>query len=121
MKLQLAMVFAKDIGRMTAFYREGLLLPVVPEKSSEGYVVFDAEGALFAIHAIPSTIARDIQITEPPQERSDVAIKLVFQTADLEAACTRLEKLGARLLPPRGFGSRDAIDPEGNVFQLREA
>jgi predicted enzyme related to lactoylglutathione lyase len=121
MKLQLAMVFAKDIARMTAFYQEGLGLTVVPEKSSEGCVVFDAEGALFALHAIPAAIARDIEITDPPQERTDTPIKLVFQTADMEGVCARLVNLGAKLFPPRSSGSRDGIDPEGNVFQLKGA
>jgi predicted enzyme related to lactoylglutathione lyase len=104
---------------VTAFYVEGLGLTVVPEKSSEGYVVFNAEGVLFAVHAIPSAIARNIEITDPPQARSDAPMKLVFQIADIEGACIRLAKLGGKLLPPRGSGSRDAVDPEGNVFQVK--
>ena len=121
MKLQLAMVFAKDMDRMTIFYRDGLGLTIVSEKSSEGWVVFDADGVLFALHAIPSAIAHDIKITDPPQARSDTPIKLVFQTAEMDAICARLEERGGRLLPQRGSGSRDALDPEGNVFQLRRA
>jgi catechol 2,3-dioxygenase-like lactoylglutathione lyase family enzyme len=118
MRLQLAMLFAKDVDRMTAFYRDGLGLAVVPEKSSEGWVVFDAGGALFALHAIPPAIARSIEITDPPQERSDTAIKLVFQADDVEAVCVRLATLGGKPLPPRASGSRDVLDPEGNVLNL---
>jgi predicted enzyme related to lactoylglutathione lyase len=118
MKLQLAMVFAKDMTRMTAFYRDGLGLTVVPEKSSEGWVVFDAGGAQFALHAIPPAIAKDIAIAQPPEARSNTPIKLVFQTPELEVVCQRLANLGAKVFPPRTSGSRDALDPEGNVFQL---
>jgi predicted enzyme related to lactoylglutathione lyase len=118
MKLRTAMIFAKDINRMLAFYRDGLGLTIVPEQSGEGWVVFDAGGARLALHAIPPAIARDIDITEPPRERSETPIKLVFHTADMEAVSTRLASLGAKLFPPRVSGSRDVVDPEGNIFQL---
>jgi predicted enzyme related to lactoylglutathione lyase len=118
MMLQMIVIFAKDVERLAAFYREGLGLTVLPERSKEGWVVLDAGGAQVALHAIPPHIARDIEITDPPQERSDTPIKLVFQTADMDTACARLEKLGAKVLPPRASGSRDGVDPEGNIFQL---
>jgi catechol 2,3-dioxygenase-like lactoylglutathione lyase family enzyme len=118
MKLRMAMIFAKDINRMLAFYRDGLGLTPVPDKSGEGWVVFDADGARLALHAVPPAIARNIEITEPPQERSETPIKLVFQTEDLEAVALRLASLGAKVFPPRGSGSRDVVDPEGNIFQL---
>jgi predicted enzyme related to lactoylglutathione lyase len=121
MKLQLAMLFAKDMEKMSAFYREGLGLAIVPEKSSKGWTVFDAEGALFALHEIPAAIASHIEIKDPPEERSDTPIKLVFQTAEMEAVCASVEAAGGRLFPPRSSGSRDALDPEGNVFQLKRA
>jgi catechol 2,3-dioxygenase-like lactoylglutathione lyase family enzyme len=73
MKLRMAMIFAKDINRMLAFYRDGLGLTLVPDQSGEGWVVFVA---------------------------------------------LRLASLGAKLFPPRGSGSQDVVDPEGNIFQL---
>ena len=121
MKLQLAMLFAKDMERMTTFYRDGLGLAVVPEQSSPGWTVFDAGGVQFALHAIPPHIARDIAIADPPQAREETPLKLTFQTTDLDAACARVSRLGGQLLPPRGSGSRDALDPEGNVFSLKPA
>jgi catechol 2,3-dioxygenase-like lactoylglutathione lyase family enzyme len=71
MKLQTAMIFAKDINRMRAFYRDGLGLTPVPDESG-----------------------------------------------DLEPVALRLAGLGAKLFPPRASGSRDVVDPEGNIFQL---
>ena len=118
MKLDLAMVFAKDMPRMTEFYRDGLGLPILPALSSEGWVVFDAGGARFALHVIPPDIARDIEIADPPVARSETPIKLVFTTPDLDAACARVVALGGQLLPDRGWRGRDLLDPEGNVLQL---
>ena len=118
MKLQTALIFAKDMPRMTAFYRDGLGLAILPERSSEGWVVFDAGGTLLALHAIPADIARTIEITDPPEPRSQTPIKLLFQTPDLDAVCARLQRLGGTLLPQRRPGSRDAADPEGNILQL---
>jgi predicted enzyme related to lactoylglutathione lyase len=121
MKLQMAMLFAKDMERMTAFYRDGLGLAVLPESSSEGWVVFDAGGALLALHVIPPAIASGIEITDPPEPRSNTPIKLIFQTPDLDAACARLATLGATILPPRRESrSRDVTDPEGNILQLTD-
>jgi predicted enzyme related to lactoylglutathione lyase len=118
MKLQTAMIFAKDMSRMTAFYRDGLGLAIVPDKSMEGWVVFDAGGTLLALHAIPADIARSIAITDPPEPRSETPIKLIFQTPDLDAACANVQRLGGILLQQRRPGARDAADPEGNIFQL---
>lgn len=116
--LNMAMLFAKDTERLKAFYRDGLGLAVVEGESSEGWVVFDAGAARFALHAIPPHIARDIAITTPPQPREDTPIKLIFATANLAAACAQVTRAGATLLPARNPRSRDALDPEGNVFQL---
>jgi predicted enzyme related to lactoylglutathione lyase len=118
MKLRMAMIFAKDLNRMLAFYRDGLGLTPVPDQCGEGWAVFDAGGARVALHAVPPAIARNIEIAEPPQARSETPIKLVFHTEDLEAVALRLAGLGAKLFPPRVSGSRDVVDPEGNIFQL---
>jgi predicted enzyme related to lactoylglutathione lyase len=121
MNLSLAMLFVKDLERATAFYRDGVGLPPVPEASSPGFVVFEGGGARFALHAIPAEIASRIEMTDPPQARSETPIKLVFETPDLEADCARLVAAGATLLDRRWAGSQDLLDPEGNVFQVREA
>jgi catechol 2,3-dioxygenase-like lactoylglutathione lyase family enzyme len=120
MELQMTMIFAKDIERMTAFYRDGLGLRALPERSSEGWVVLDAGGALLALHEIPSEVADGIAITDPPRAREETPMKLVFHTSDMDQACARLETIGATLLEPRVSGARDVLDPEGNVLQLKD-
>ena len=118
MKLGQAMIFVKDIERMTHFYRDGVGLAAIPERCEEGFVVFDAGGATLALHAIPEPIARTIEIAEPPQARADTPIKLVFEVPDVEAARGHLVEHGAVMSEPRPWGSCDGLDPEGNVFMI---
>jgi catechol-2,3-dioxygenase len=117
-KLHQAMVFVKSIDLMTTFYRDGLGLSVLPEKSQEGFVVFDAGGSTLALHAIPDPIARTIEIADPPVARSDTAIKLIFEVPDVAAASTHLARHGAIMSEPHSWGGCNGTDPEGNVFMI---
>lgn len=118
MDLRQAMIFAKDMAVMTAFYRDGLGLRLRLGTSRADWVEFDAGGSLLALHAIPPHIAKDIEITSPPGRRSDTPIKLVFETDDLDGARAHLTRHGAVMDQPRSWGSCDGLDPEGNVFQI---
>lgn len=118
MKLRTAIVFVKDMKKMTAFYRDGLGLRFLAERSSPGWAEFDAGGAHLALHAIPPEVAAGIEVSEPPAPRGETPIKLVFQADDVEAARTRLTSHGAVLGETRAWGACDGLDPEGNVFQL---
>jgi catechol 2,3-dioxygenase-like lactoylglutathione lyase family enzyme len=118
MQLRRATIFAKDMDRMTAFYREGLGLREIPESRQQGWVEFDAGGSLLALHAIPTHIAEKIEIAAPPDAREDTAIKLVFEADDVVAARTHLISHGAVMFEPRAWGGCDGLDPEGNVFQI---
>jgi len=118
MDLHLAMVFAKDLPRMTAFYRDGVGLTLVADRSTADWSEFQAGGALFALHAIPPAIARDIEITDPPRARGDGALKLVFRVDDLAAARAHLAAHGAVMFEPWSPRACDGLDPEGNVFQI---
>jgi predicted enzyme related to lactoylglutathione lyase len=122
MNLGSAIIFAKDMDRMTTFYRDGLGLRPRPETSSEGWAEFEAGGAVLALHVIPPQIAQGIEIATPPQAREDTPIKLVFETADLDAARRHLIAHGAVMSEPRKGKRRscDGLDPEGNVFQIVE-
>lgn len=115
------MIFVKDIERMTAFYRDGIGLRVLPEKAREGWVEFAAGSSSLALHAIPREIADGIEITDPPRQRSDTPIKLVFETPELEAARAQLSAHGAVMHQPRNSRSCDGVDPEGNVFTIVSA
>lgn len=118
MKLHQAMIFVKRIDLMTTFYRDGLGLKVLPRKSEEGFVVFDAGGATLALHAIPPAIAKTIEIADPPVTRSDTALKLIFEVPDVAAARTHLARHGAIMSEPTDWGGCNGADPEGNVFMI---
>ena len=120
MQLRHTMIFAKDMDRMTAFYRDGVGLRLIPEARQEGWVEFEAGGCRLALHAIPTEIGKDIEITSPPRPRVNTPIKLVFETPDLEAARAHLLSHGAVMHEPGKYAC-DGLDPEGNVFQIVRA
>jgi catechol 2,3-dioxygenase-like lactoylglutathione lyase family enzyme len=120
MELVRAMIFVKDVPRMTAFYRDALGLRLLLEKSTDGWVEFDAGGAVLALHAIPAAYAANIEIANPPIAREDNPIKLIFHAADLTAAREHLIAHGAVMGDIRSWGACDGTDPEGNVFQIAQ-
>jgi catechol 2,3-dioxygenase-like lactoylglutathione lyase family enzyme len=121
MELSSTMIFAKDMQRMTAFYRHGIGLRLLEERSKEGWAELDAGAVVLALHGIPGEIAKDIQVTIPPKQRGNTPIKLIFRTADVAQARAHLIEHGAVMFEPRPSGACDGMDPEGNVFQIVKA
>lgn len=115
------MLFAKDLDRMTAFY-VALTQGRAVASEDDGYCeVHVGDIAILALHALPAHIAEDIDITTPPQRRSDAAAKLRFAVSDLDPARQRAQSAGALLDDPfdwAGHRYADIVDPEGNVVQL---
>ena len=67
MRLNRAMLYVKDLHRMSAFYGEVLGLKPVEETRMDNWVEFDAGNAGFALHAIPPSDCRsDRNIFTPP-------------------------------------------------------
>jgi catechol 2,3-dioxygenase-like lactoylglutathione lyase family enzyme len=118
MGISRVVLFVKDLQTMTAFYREGLQLPVVTDRGGEGWVELDAGGTTLVLHGVPDDVAAGITVTVPPQAREDVPLKLVFDVEDLAVALERLAARGAVMREPNGWGGCDGVDPEGNVFQV---
>ena len=121
MNLARTMIFAKDMSKMIAFYRDGLGLRFLEERSNEGWAEFDAGGVLLALHAIPPEIATDLQITTP-KARESTPIKLVFASSDVSEArahfgCTRSRDVRtAKLGRLRRLGSgRQRLSDRRNV------
>ena len=119
-----AVVYAKDISAVSAFYRDTAALRVVHAESD--HVVLQSPGFQLVVVAIPNHIAESIHITKPPQRRQDTAVKLVLHVASIAAVRVAAQSLGGELDGPQrewNFqGSRvcDGHDPEGNVVQFRE-
>jgi predicted enzyme related to lactoylglutathione lyase len=118
MKLRLAMIFVKDVERMKTFYRDALGLAVREADSTPTWIELDAGGATVALHAIPSDVAAQIAIDDPPKARSDTPIKLVFECDDVEAARARIVEHGGTMFEVNAWGACDGLDPEGNVLQI---
>jgi catechol 2,3-dioxygenase-like lactoylglutathione lyase family enzyme len=119
MKLHGSILFVKDMPRMLAFYRDGLGLRWIAERSSEDWAELDGDGAVLALHAIPAEISARIAIQSPPEAREDTPIKLVFAADSLVQARQQLIACGAVMSEPSAFGTCDGLDPEGNVFQIK--
>jgi catechol 2,3-dioxygenase-like lactoylglutathione lyase family enzyme len=117
MRLNRAMIYVKDLNRMAAFYGNTLGLKPVEETRMENWLEFEAGATKFALHAIPSEIADQIQISSPPRPREKNPVKLSFEVDDIASERQRLESLGVTIVQ-RPWGAYDGIDPEGNVFGI---
>jgi catechol 2,3-dioxygenase-like lactoylglutathione lyase family enzyme len=116
------MLYAKDLKKMVTFYRDVLGFGIIPSRfDPEEFIVLDAGGAQLCLHQIPDVIARTIDISDPPQPRSKVPVKIMFVIEDVE---TMRERLLARGVPMGSLQSFlpliycDGQDPEGNIFQI---
>lgn len=126
MNALLATVYAQDLQRLAGFY-ERLLSLARLEAQGSFVLLADAAGTLeLVIVQVPEPMAAQIDITAPPQVREDTPIKLSFAVPAIEALRERIAAAGGQLKPAdagwawRGARHLDGVDPEGNVFQLRE-
>jgi catechol 2,3-dioxygenase-like lactoylglutathione lyase family enzyme len=121
-----AVLYAKDLDRMVAFYTAlGLSLDELGR--GDYAVLIGGAGLELSIIQIPEHIASQIRLSDPPQARESTPIKLVFFVPSIDETLTAASLLGGRLKEGakrwqfRGHTVLDAVDPEGNVYQLRAA
>ena len=117
-----AVLFAMDAPRLASFYEHVLAMKRLHD--TQGLIVIESPDFQLVLHAIPPEIAADITIETPPALREDVAMKLFFTVDSLADAAARAAELSGGVFGEEwqgpGFRVRDAFDPEGNVFQVRE-
>jgi len=118
MRMDCAMVFVKDLGEMTAFYRDVIGFRPIEETRRDDWIEFDAGDAAFALHAIPYHVVNEDRKSQPPAARESQNCKLIFTTDDIDKEKIRLASAGVTILD-RAWGGWDAVDPEGNVFGVR--
>ena len=118
MRLYGAMLFVKDLRRMTAFYTDVMGLTPNDDTRQDDWIEF--RDSQFSLHAVPAAIAEGIQIDTPPRPREQTAAKLTFAVKDVAATLAKIKAMGLPLLH-RPWGGTEAVDPEGNVFALANA
>ncbi|MEA9560336.1 hypothetical protein [Xanthomonas campestris] len=73
---------------------------------------------------MPEAIAASIAIADPPSRRENTALKFFFTVPVITQLAELAAALGGEILPAQwrgaGFVACNAVDPEGNIFQLRE-
>jgi predicted enzyme related to lactoylglutathione lyase len=120
-----AVLFAKDLRRMAAFYREVFRAPML--RGDADHELLDCFGFHLTVHQIPEAFSRSIEITTPPERRERTSLRLNFPVDDIHAARRDAERLGGQIddRPPPwvdGDGSFFlGYDPEGNVIGVTAA
>lgn len=115
-------VFVDDVARLAAFYRG--VAGMTEVHTDQQHVVLEIPGFQLTIHALST---HDDRPDRGYPTREDTYLKLCFPVADLAQARAIASSLGGELWPvereweARGFRACDGRDPEGNVFQLRQA
>lgn len=116
-------IYAKDLEGLTTFYQS--ILGMTRLYDSSELAVLQSQELQLIVHAIPAQIASTIVITSPPQRREDSALKFFFTVPSIADVRAQASTLGGDVDHDQwdgpGFRACNAIDPEGNVFQLRES
>ncbi len=117
------LIYAKHLEPLAHFYE--LLLGMTRIHSAADLVVLQSPQIQLVVHAIPPQIAETISIASPPQRREETPLKFFFTLPSLATAAAQAQTLGGEVFPEQWQGSsflvRNACDPEGNIFQLRES
>lgn len=115
-------LYAKDLDRLARFYES--LLGMTRLHASDEMVVLGSPQIQLVVHRIPPHIASGIVIESPPVRRENTALKFFFTVPSLSEAGAAAASLGGEVMSERwqgpGFVVCNAMDPEGNVFQVRE-
>jgi predicted enzyme related to lactoylglutathione lyase len=118
-----AVLYAKDVELVRAFYQDVLGLEAVDVKSD--HVVLETPAFQLVILKIPKALASSVNVENPPRRRTDTPIKLVFPIPSISEARVRAISRGGEFNPPerewdfQGCRVCDGLDPEGNVVQVR--
>jgi predicted enzyme related to lactoylglutathione lyase len=119
-----AVIYAKDVSRLSAFYARVANLAIAHEEA--GHASLGSAALQLFIVAMNPHVAARVQIAQPPVPRENTALKFIFPVTSLSAAREFAAETNGALKPAEsewtfdGHRHCDGLDPEGNVFQLRE-
>lgn len=116
-------VYATDVERLATFYAE--LLGMVRAHATPQMMVLRSPDLQLVVHAMPPERAAQVSIAAPPVPRDHAAIKFFHTVSSLSQARDTAAALGGAVWPQQyhgpGFTVCNAVDPEGNIFQVRES
>ena len=119
-----AVVFAKDLKRVAAFYQKALGMTVT--SCDEYHSVLDCYGFELVVHQIPKDIANNITVDRPPKRRVSAAIRLDYPVTNIQDSRKAARSLGGDIddaPPPWANGNANfyfGYDPEGNQFGVSQ-
>lgn len=117
-------VFARDMGRSIAFYRDTLGLAVKAE--SPHWAEFDVGGTILALHGMePGAPPAPVPARDPGETKS-APVEIVFSVDDPIAARAAATRAGVRVAAPKiVFEAGEHVgvsclfvDPDGNLLSL---
>lgn len=117
-------VYVVDLERTSAFYAEVCGLQVVESEPGDFVTLASGDVALSLVR-VPDAVAEAYPVAVPPERREDVALKMSFPVASIEAARAAAEATGGIVDNPetewdfRGHRVCHGHDPEGNVVSFR--
>ncbi len=116
-------IYAKDLVNLAGFYEK--LLGLARVRSTEELVILSSPDLQIIVHAMPGHVAHETDTSSPPAIRDNAAFKFFYTVPSLSEAQAVANSLGGQVLSEQwrgpGFIVRNAVDPEGNIFQLRES
>lgn len=116
-------IYAKDLERISTFYQS--LLGMTRAHTAPELVVLRSPDLQITVNAMPAHVAAQVEILSPPARRDNAAYKFFFTVPSLAGAAEAAAALGGEVLTEQwrgpGFVVSNAVDPEGNIFQVRES
>ena len=116
------LVYAKNAEQIAIFYES--VAAMVRLHAREELIVLQSPDIQLVVHKIPEPLADQIDIASPPIKRENTALKFFFTVPDLDAIRHLATHLGGEVFNENwqgpGFIACNAMDPEGNVFQVRQ-
>lgn len=118
-----AVVFVDDVPRMSAFYQALAGMRLLHADAQ--HAVLEIPGLQLTVHAISHAAINPAAYAT----REDTHVKLCFPVDTIARARATAAQLGGEVWAndkewdarDRGFRACDGRDPEGNVFQVRQA
>jgi catechol 2,3-dioxygenase-like lactoylglutathione lyase family enzyme len=119
----LLVIYAQDVARVAAFYRDTLSRPIVAQDA--GFAVVGDAALEVAVVRMPEALAAANPLGTPPRVREETPLKPSFLVDDLAGAAAAAAaagggtKSGETAWRWRGQLHLDGHDPEGNPVQFR--